>query len=145
MKRYIVGLNGATAQPEEHLPDGAFLARVQRLQYRWHKQKAYYVVLFSVIEPESLVGHRFTARLDCSARALWRLNWFLRDFGYDPDLLSRNEIDDRYLVGLCGVIQVRSRVVNGSSVLLLDGFAPRQQWGTISGEVEHRVHTRIDK
>jgi hypothetical protein len=28
---------------------------------------------------------------------LWKLNWFLRDFGYDADLLGQDEIDDKNL------------------------------------------------
>jgi len=33
MKRYLAGLSRATTQAEEGLPDGVFLARVERLQY----------------------------------------------------------------------------------------------------------------
>ena len=144
MKRYIAGLNRATTQAEEGVPDGVFLARVERLQYRWHKHKPHYVVLFSVVEPKSCAGNRFSAHLDCSPRSLWRLNWFLRDFGYDTELLSRNEIDDRQLVGLCGVVKVRRNVVNGTSLLLLDGFAPRQEWRGLCGEVERRMNSRSE-
>ena len=144
MNRYIPGLHQATTQAEEGLSDGVFLARVERLQYRWYKHKPHYVVLFSVIEPKSCAGNRFSAHLDCSPRALWRLNWFLRDFGYDTDLLSRNEIDDRQLIGLCGIVRGRRTVVNGTSLLLLDGFAPQQEWTALSGEVEARINTRVE-
>jgi hypothetical protein len=144
VKRYIAGLNRATTQAEEGLPDGVFLARVERLQYRWHKYKPHYVVLFSVVEPKSCSGNRFGAYLDCSPRALWRLNWFLRDFGYDEELLSRNEIDDRHLVGLRGVVKVRRQVVNGTSLLLLDGFAPQQEWSALAEEVEQRISTKVE-
>lgn len=143
MKRYIAGLNPATTQAEEGLPDCLFLARVERLEYRWHKNKPHYVVLFSVLEPKSYAGNRFSAHLDCSPRALWRLNWFLHDFGYDAELLSRNEIDDRHLVGLCGVVKIRRNVVSGTSLLLLDGFAPQQEWSAWSGEFEQRISTKV--
>lgn len=114
------------------------------LQYHWHKQKPHYVVLFSVVEPKSCAGNRFSAHLDCSPRSLWRFNWFLRDFGYDLELLSRNEIDDRHLIGLCGVVKLRRNVVNGASLLLLDGFAPQQEWTALSGEMEQRISTRSE-
>jgi len=34
---------------------------------------------------------------DCIAlsETLWKLNWFLRDFGYDPDLLSRDQLHEK--------------------------------------------------
>jgi len=31
---------------------------------------------------------------------MWKLRWFLRDFGYDPELLGKNEIDDKALIDL---------------------------------------------
>ncbi len=30
-----------------------------------------------------------TGRLYCTPRAMWKLSWFLRDFGYDAELLGR--------------------------------------------------------
>jgi hypothetical protein len=59
---------------------------------------------------------------------LWKLNWFLRDFGYDIELLGQDEIDDKNLVGLRGVVKVSHVVINGTSLLNLDGFAPAGQW-----------------
>ena len=66
------------------------------------------------------------------ARALWKLNWFLRDFGYDTELLGRDEIDEKSLIGLRGVINISHTVVNGASLLNLDGFAPAVQWEQLS-------------
>ncbi len=54
-----------------------------------------------------------------STSRLWKLNWFLRDFGYDTDLLGRDEIDERALVGLRGI----STRLSGRS-LNLERFAP---------------------
>ena len=31
---------------------------------------------------------RSIGRLYCTAKAMWKLGWFLRDFLYDPELLS---------------------------------------------------------
>jgi len=79
MKRYVSGLSQASASPVEGLPDGLFLVRIERAQYRWHAQKPYYALVFSALEPKALAGNRFIGRLYCSPKALWKLNWFLRD------------------------------------------------------------------
>jgi len=44
-------------------------------------------------------------RLYCTPRAMWKLSWFLRDFGYDP-MLGKSEIEDKALVDLWGVVKV---------------------------------------
>ena len=128
MKRYVSGLSQATTSRAESLPDGLFLVRVEHAQYCWHGQKSHYAVLFSVLEPKRFLGNRLTGRLYCTPKALWKLNWFLRDFGYEGELLERNEIDDRNLVGLSGVVKISHTVVDGSSLLNLDAFAPAAQW-----------------
>jgi hypothetical protein len=132
MKRYVQGLNQATSSGEDGLAEGIYLARVEQFSYRWHAQKPYYAAIFSVIEPKSLAGSRFCAGLYCAPKALWKLNWFLRDFGYDTELLSRNEIDERNLVGLSGVVKVTRTVVNGTSLFSLNGFDRRSRWQELS-------------
>ena len=139
MKRYVSGLGQASASPAEGLPDGPFLVRIERAQYRWHRQKPYFAVVFSMLEPKAFAGHRFSSRLYCTPKVLWKLNWFLRDFGYDSALLERNEIDDRSLVGLSGVVKISHAVVNGSSQLNLDAFAPTSQWEQLSSGLENQI------
>jgi len=139
MKRYVSGLSQASTSPVEGLPNGLFLVRVERAQYRWHAQKPYFALVFSVLEPKGFAGNRFTGRLYCTSKALWKLNWFLRDFGYDNELLERNEIDDKSLVGLSGVIKISHAVVNGSSLLNLDAFAPISQWERLSSGTENQI------
>ena len=136
MKRYLSGLNQASACASDGLVDGLFLVRVERIQYRWHRQKPFYAIQLSVTEPAPLAGHRLAARLSCSLKNLWKLNWFLRDFGYDPELLERNEIDDKCLVGLCGVVKISHSVINGTAVLDLDGFAPASRWRKLAAATE---------
>jgi len=63
---------------------------------------------------------------------MWKLTWFLRDFGYDSELLGKDEIDDQALVGLQGVLKVSHAIVHGISVLNLDGFAPLNRWKELS-------------
>jgi hypothetical protein len=139
MKRYVSGLSQASASPVEGPPDGLFLVRIERAQYRWHAQKPYFAFVFSVLEPKAIAGSRITGRLYCTPKALWKLNWFLRDFGYDSELLERNEIDDRNLVGLSGVVKISHAVVNGSSLMNLDAFAPASQWKVLSSGTEKQI------
>jgi hypothetical protein len=112
--------------------DGLLLVRVERAQHRWDSRKPFYLLRFSILEPKELTGHSVTGRLYCTPRALWKLNWFLLDFGYDIELLGQDEIDDKNLVGLRGVIKVSHVVINGTSLLNLDGFAPAGQWEELS-------------
>ena len=132
MRRRIAGLHDADQSRAGEIPDGLFLVQVERAQHRWHAHKPYYVLRFTVLEPERLAGHAIVGRLYCSPRALWKLNWFLRDFGYDIELLGRDEIDDKNLFGLQGVVKISHAVVNGTSLLNLDGFAPAAEWEELS-------------
>ncbi len=123
MRRQITGLHNA-AFAEEEIPDGLYLAQVRRVQYRWHAQKPFYLVRFVVLEPKASAQVAFSARLYCTPKALWKLAWFLRDFGYDAELLGRDELDDKHLVGLQGVVKIAHTIVNGRTYLNLDAFAP---------------------
>jgi len=143
MKRYVSGLNQASTSASYGLADGLFLVRVERIQYRSHRQKTFYAIQFSVVEPNPLGGNRFAATLSCSSKNLWKLNWFLHDFGYDPELLERNEIDDKSVFGLCGVVKITHSIVNGTTVLELDGFAPASSWEKIFAGQEKPVSQGI--
>jgi len=135
MRRRIHGLHEADPSAATRVRDGLLLVRVDRAYHRWDARKPFYLLRFSVIEPKDLAGHSVTGRLRCTPRALWKLNWFLRDFGYDADLLGRDEIDDKSLVGLRGVIKISRVVVNGTSLLNLDGFAPARRWEELSASL----------
>jgi hypothetical protein len=63
---------------------------------------------------------------------MWKLGWFLRNFLYDPELLSNDEIDERALKGQVGVVKISHTVVNGISLVSFDGFAPGSQWEELS-------------
>jgi hypothetical protein len=89
-------------------------------------------VHFAVLGPEELKGQSFSGRLYCTQKALWKLSWFLRDFGYDEELLGQDEVDDKALAGLQGVVKVSHKTLNGRSYLNLDGFAPSSQWEELS-------------
>jgi hypothetical protein len=116
--------------------DGLFLVRVDRAQYRWHKRSPItYEIRFAVLKPKHLTGCIITGRLYCAPKAMWKLSWFLRDFGYDTELLGKNEIDDKTLVDLWGVVKVSEVTVHGIPVLNFDGFAPAARWEELSPAV----------
>jgi hypothetical protein len=132
MKRQITGLNAADRCSAEQVPDGIFLVRVQKTYFRREAQKPYYTVSMVILEPHRFGGHVISSRLYCSPKALWKLNWFLRDFGYDADLLGRDEVDECQLVGLTGVVKISHIVFNGTSLLRFDGFAHASRWEELS-------------
>jgi len=131
MKRRFPGLHQAS-EPAE-VPDGIYLVRVHKAQYRWHAQKPYYAVQFSVAGPKPLADRLISGRIYCTEKALWKLSWFLRDFGYDEELLGSDELEEKRLVGLTGVIKITHVTVNGASLLNFDGFAPAARWEELSG------------
>ncbi len=130
MKRCFAGLHDTTSANE--VPDGVFLVRVDKAEYRWHPQKPFYILRLSILEPKEVAGRTISGRLYCSAKTLWKLSWFLRDFLYDPELFGREEIDEKALFGLRGVVNVSHTTLNGKSLLNFDGFAPASQWEHLS-------------
>ena len=79
-------------------------------------------------QPRTLAGQSIVGRLYCTQKALLKLGWFLRDFLYDPELLAHEQVDEKALPGLRGVVKISHTVVNGVSLINLDGFAPASQW-----------------
>ena len=132
MKRQITGLHAADRSAADQIPEGVFLVRVQRIQFRRQAPKPYYTLALAIVEPGRFSGRTFSSRLYCNPKALWKLNWFLRDFGYDTELLGRDEVDETQLVGLKGVVKISHIVFNGASWLRLDGFAPASRWEELS-------------
>lgn len=132
MKRQIAGLRTADVTADQQIPDGVFLVRIQRLQFRRYAPKPYYVVNLAILEPHRFADRVISSRLYCHAKALWKLNWFLRDFGYDSELIEQDEVDEGRLIGLHGVVKISHVVCNGSSWLRLDGFAPTRRWEELS-------------
>ena len=63
MRRYFESLRPAYRSAIDSVPDGLFLVRVDRAQYRWHVQKPYYQIRFAFLEPKHLAGCLMTGRL----------------------------------------------------------------------------------
>jgi hypothetical protein len=134
MKRNIDGLRAADTSNPNGVPDGVFLVRLQRMRFRRYAPKSYYTVTLLILEPKRFNGSIISSRVYCHAKALWKLSWFLRDFGYDTELLRRDEVDERRVLGLTGVVKVRNMVYDGMALLRFDGFAPASRWEELSPE-----------
>ena len=145
MRRQITGLKETASAVQDEVPDGVFLVRVDKAQYRWHASKPFYVLRLSVIEPSGFAGCKLSGRLYCTPKALWKLGWFLRDFFYDAEMLSREEVDEKAFSGLCGVVKISNTVVNGVSLLSFDGFAPASQWHEFSEALSRPTAIEVAK
>ena len=132
MKRQVPGLAATVEESRPSVADGIYLVRLDHAQHRWHAQKPFYVLRLSVLEPNEYAGQPIISRLYCTSKAMWKLGWFLRDFLYDPESLTRDEIDERALRGLVGVVKISHTVMNGVSLVNFDGFAPASQWEELS-------------
>jgi hypothetical protein len=146
MKRQLPGLADVARDSRPEIPDGIFLVRVDGARFRWHAQKPFYVLRLSIVEPKQFVGSPIVGRLYCTQKAMWKVAWFLRDFLYDPELLAHEQIDEKALPGLSGVVKMSHAVVNGISLMNLDGFAPASQWEELSaGLVPHTSGSQSPK
>ena len=75
---------------------------------------------------------------------MWKLHWFLRDFGYDSDLLSRDEVDEHLMVGLEGTARLVHETKAGRIRAELVGFAPASvSSGDGSDDLHHGSGGRI--
>ncbi len=130
MRTHIQGLN----QPSERKPliEGLYKARVVKFEPAGHAAKPCRKATFLILEPDSLAGRHVKTRLYCHERALWKLRWFLSDFGYDSDLMAEEELDDRRVVGLEGVIRLAYWGMNGTRRLDVQGFAKLDRWAELS-------------
>ena len=138
MKRHFPGLH-AEASRGDGVLEGVFLVRVDRAYYRWHPQKPFFILSFAILEPSDLASRKVSGRIYCTQKSLWKLNWFLRDFGYDPDLLGRDEVDEKALLGLTGVLRTTRKTFAGRSFVNLEGFAPSTEWEFISKDAREGV------
>ncbi len=140
MRRKIQGLAHASQPPD--VPNGVYLVRVEAVHFERERASPSYRLRFSVISPAECAGQSITGRIWCTPRALWKLSWFLRDFGYDQDLLGHDEIDGKRLVGLRGVVKVSHTTVNGRRYTNLDAFAPAEAWEDLPKPPRGEQHIR---
>lgn len=131
MRRHTPGLHSRGQTLEDSL-NGLFLVRIDKASYRLRPQKPFLALHFAVLEPIPVEARSFDGRLYCTRKALWKLEWFLRDFGYDAELLDRDQVDEKALVGLRGIIRTSQTMVNGRSYQNLDSFAAVEDWPTLN-------------
>jgi len=123
--RRVPGLSSVPASKQ--LPEGRLLVRVDRILYI-AGQKPYFALSFRIEQPLPYSGQQIQTRLHATEKALWKLNWFLRDFAYDSQLLQEDRIEEKAVVGLRGVIKVSRVSVNGRAFTNVDAFAPAETW-----------------
>src|SRR6266403_5035577 len=131
MRHQIPGLDSRHQDSEAGL-EGLFLVRVDKGWFRRHPQKPFVELRFVILEPAPFQGRSFFGRLYCIEKALWKLHWFLRNFGYDADLLNRDQVDEKALANLRGVVRTSHKILNGRAYQNLDSFAPAGAWEVLS-------------
>jgi hypothetical protein len=125
MKRKIPGLS----QPPEAAGRSANVYLVQVVKAVYKATRIPELILtFNIIEPSDQLGRKVVSRVDCRAKSFWKLCWFLKDFGYDSALLYDDEIDEKAIVGLKGVIAISNRVKGPQQRCKLHSFAPAHLW-----------------
>ena len=144
MKRHIPGLHSHQHDGDGPL-EGLYLVRVEWASYRWHSSKPFLQLRFVVLEPEPFKRRSFAGRLYCTPRALWKLNWFLRDFGYDMELLSQDQVDEKALINLRGIVRTTYKTLNGQTFQNLEAFAPEVDWTELAPSESSVVHTRENR
>jgi hypothetical protein len=130
MRTHIQGLNQLSER--KPLVEGLYKARVVKFEPAGHAAKPCRMATFSILEPSPFSGRHVKTRLYCHDRALWKLRWFLSDFGYDAELMAAEELDDRRVVGLEGVIRLSYWGLNGNRRLDVQGFAKLERWADLS-------------
>jgi len=138
MRRQFPGLHAEAIRADDVL-EGVFLVRVDRSYYRWHPQKPFFVLTFAILEPKEFKARKISGRLYCTHKSLWKMNWFLRDFGYDADLLGRDEVEEKALLGLTGILRTTCKRLAGRVFLNLEAFAPSTEWKFISKDAREGV------
>ena len=125
--RKVPGL-GASTEVAEELPPGSYLVRVAKAEYSYSFRKPFLALTFRVVEPLAFRNQAFNSRQYCTAKELWKLSWFLRDFEYSRALLDDDELDERRLLGREGIVKVSYAVLDRFRDVSLEAFAPAHCW-----------------
>jgi len=131
MRRQIPGLHSRDDDYRTGA-NGVFLVRVERAWYRRHPQKSCMELRFVILDPHAFQDRSFSGRVYCTEKDLWRLHRFLRDFGYDADLLNRDQVDEKALLKPRGVVRTSHKTFHGRAYQNLDSFTPTGEWEVLS-------------
>jgi hypothetical protein len=137
MKRHFPGLHQDIQMPP--VPEGWFWVRIERATYVRRSAKPFYQLQFQILEPAALEKHHFNGRLYSTPKTLWKLLWFLQAFRYDADLLHRDEIEDRRLIGLSGIVRLAHARVGGRTFLNFEGFESEDRWPDLQPRADVEV------
>ena len=133
MRAKIQGLSQVSERLR--LVEGLYRTRVVRFEFARHSAKPCRAVMFLILDPTRYAGRHVRSRLYLHERALWKLRWFLTDFGYDSDLFNADELDDRRVIGLEGVIRLAHWGTDGHRRLDVEGFAAISRWEELSRQM----------
>src|SRR5690349_11595383 len=132
MRAKIQGLSRVSERVP--LVEGLYRARVVRFEFGGHSAKPCGAATFLILDPPRYAGRYVRTRLYLHDRALWKLRWFLTDFAYDSELFNADELDDRRVIGLEGIIRLAHWGNNGQRRLDVQGFGPISRWDELSGK-----------
>ena len=98
MTRRFQGLN-QTAQPAPgELPDGLYLVRVEKAQYRWHPHKPFYILRLSVLEPQEFAGQILSGPALLRRQGTLETGLVPARLRLDAELLGRDEVDEKAML-----------------------------------------------
>ena len=104
MRRHIPGLH--SGQPDGQNLEGLFLVRVERALFRWHPKKPFLELRFVILEPTS--DEDFPSRGGCTApKGTLEIQLVPAGFWLRRRLLSRDQVDEKALLNLRGVVRTR--------------------------------------
>jgi hypothetical protein len=116
---------GLSQAPERNpLVEGSYLARVVRFGPAGHAAKPCVAATFLILGTVPYSDRYVRTRLYCHDRALWKLRWFVHDFNYGADLLAGDDLDDRGVVGLEGVIRLAYGGTTATAVWMFRASLP---------------------
>jgi hypothetical protein len=132
MKRNIDGLRAADTSNPNGVPDGDLPGApradaISKVRAEGVLQRGAFDYRTEALRRKH---HIQSHLLPCEST--WKPSWFLRDFGYNAELLGRNEVDEKRAVGLTGVVKISNVVYDGMALLRFDGFAPASRWEELS-------------
>jgi len=127
-RRYFESLRPADTSAIDAVPGGLFFVRSVPME------RAEAVLCCRIFCARAQAPGRLQTRRTplLHPKSFMETQLFVRDFGYDPELLSRGEINDQTLVGLEGVVKVSYAIFKGMFYLNFEAFAPSEKWKELS-------------
>ena len=135
MKRRLEGINGTF----HALPPGVntlHLVRIESANYSAKFRKPVLDLSLSIVEPASVSKMTITTRISCAPKNLWKLHSLLVEFGYDAELLGREELDTCRLQGLVGVVRIHGKASRQDARVTIDIVAHQSEWPALRAGAE---------